>query len=422
MSAASGRSGWGRFVTARQDRRFDWGRSPRGVARTASIVLCAFIPIGVFVLMLPDFLRGRFRPTDYPQFHQAAQAILDGRDPYHVVVTSWWGPYPYPPLPALATVPLTLFSIRTAGLLVEATLVGAALGAIFVAGVRDWRCYGVALLWPPVIGSIETGNLTLWLALAAALAWRRRDRLVVPASAIGVALALKLFLWPLVVWFAATRRLRAAGLSLVVGTAVLLLSWAAIGFSGLLEYPGLLRRLDRTVGGEAYTTYAAGVDLGLPTPLAQAMWIVIGLTLVAGVVLVGRSGDDRSAFILAVAASLALTPIVWLHYFALLVVVVAVAQPTLGLLWFLPLVLVAVPGRGPTSFERSQVLVVAAVTIGLSLLTAMRAERRERHLLESAYAPVVTPARRRRSSAASGLEQPQGAPQTIRLRPSLPGR
>jgi hypothetical protein len=325
--------------------------------------------------MLPDFLHGRFPPTDYPQFHEAARAILDGRDPYEGVVNSWGGPFPYPPLPALATIPLTVFSVQTAGLLVEATLVAAAFGTIFAAGVRDWRCYGIALLWPPVISAIETGTPTLWLALAAALAWRYRDRLVAPASAIGLALALKLFLWPLVIWLAATRRLRAAVLSLFVGTGVLLVSWAAIGFSGLVEYPGLLRRLDRAVGGETYSTYIAGVDLGVPAPAARAMWIMIGLTFVAGVVLMGRRGDDRSAFILAAAASLALTPIVWLHYFALLIVVVAVAQPTLGLLWFLPLTLVAVPARGPTSLERSQVLMVAAVTIGLSLFTAMRAGR-----------------------------------------------
>lgn len=327
--------------------------------------------------MLPDFLHGRFRPTDYPQFHEAAQAILNGKDPYAGVVNSWGGPFPYPPLSALATAPFTVFSVQTAGLLVEATLVAAALGAIFVAGVRDWRCYGVALLWPPVISAIETGTPTLWLALTAALAWRYRDRVVAPASAIGLALAVKLFLWPLVIWLAATRRLRAAALSLLVGVGVLVLSWAAIGFSGLLEYPGLLRRLDRAVGGETYTAYIAGVDLGVPDQLARVMWIVIGLTLVAGVLLMGRRSDDRSAFIFAAAASLALAPIVWLHYFALLIVVVAVAQPTLGLLWFLPLMLVAVPSRGPTPLERSQVLVVAAVTIGLSLLTVVRAGRTE---------------------------------------------
>ena len=285
--------------------------------------------------------------------------------------------------------PFTLFSVQTAGLLVEGTLFVVALGAIFAAGVRDWRCYGVALLWPPVFSAIETGTPTLWLALAAALAWRYRDRVVAPAAAIGLALALKLFLWPLVVWLAATRRLRAAAFSLLVGMGFLVLSWAAIGFAGLLEYPGVLRTLDRAVGGEAYTTYTVGLDLGIPAPLSRAIWIAFGLTLVVAVVLMARQGADRSAFILAIAASLALTPIVWLYYFALLLVVIAVAQPTLGLLWFLPLGMALVPARGPTSFERSQVLVIAAVIIGLSLLSTVRAERKVRFDREPARGPIL---------------------------------
>ena len=70
----------------------------------------------------------------------------------------------------------------------------------------------------------------------------------------------------------------------------------------------------------------------------------------------------------AIAAALALTPIVWLHYFALLLVVVALAQPRLGLLWFVPLALIVTPGSGePTPFETSGRLAIAALTFGLAL-------------------------------------------------------
>jgi hypothetical protein len=83
---------------------------------------------------------------------------------------------------------------------------------------------------------------------------------------------------------------------------------------------------------------------------------------------VGRRGGERSAFVLAIAASLALTPIVWLHYFALLVVVVAVARPSLGFFWFVPLAMVITPGSGhPTPFETAATLAVAAATIALAL-------------------------------------------------------
>ena len=64
-----------------------------------------------------------------------------------------------------------------------AVLVLVALAILFVLGVRDWRCYGLVLLWPPVISAIQTGNVTLWFALALALAWRFRDRTLASSAA-----------------------------------------------------------------------------------------------------------------------------------------------------------------------------------------------------------------------------------------------
>ena len=90
----------------------------------------------------------------------------------------------------------------------------------------------------------------------------------------------------------------------------------------------------------------------------------------------GRRGDERSAFIIALAAALALCPLVWLHYFALLVVVVAVARPRFGTVWFLPLAMFLAPGSGdPTALETAVVLGVAGLTVGLSLRSTLGAVR-----------------------------------------------
>ena len=242
--------------------------------------------------------------------------------------------------------------------------------------MRDWRCYGLLVLWPPILSAIQTGNLTLFLALAAALAWRFRDRPLPSSTSVGITLAAKFFLWPLVVWFAATRRVVTAVLASLIGLALLLLSWAAIGFSGLADYPDLVRRLEDSVGSDSYTAYIVGLDLGLPSIVARGMWLAIGVGLLAAVVVVARRGDERSSFILALAAALALTPIVWLHYFALLLVVVAVAQPRLGVVWFVPLAMVVTPGSGqPTPFETAATLGVAAVTIALALRSSVSVVR-----------------------------------------------
>ena len=348
-------------------------RQPLGFARLGSLAVFAAFPVVIVATVLVVAWGDGTAGMDFEQFYFAAEAILRGDDPYTGSSAPWNGEYPYPPLPGFLAVPFTVVSIHAVGVVVMVLLVAAALAIPFVLGVRDWRCYGLVLLWPPVISAIQTGNLTLPLGLAAALAWRFRDSRAVPAALVGLTLAAKFFLWPLVVWFAATRRLATAALTVGVGLALLLLSWGAIGFAGLADYPDLMRRLQDAVGMDAYTLYIVGLDLGLPSPVARLVWLAAGCALLAAVVVVGRRGDERSAFILAIAASLALTPIVWLHYFALLVVVVALAQPRLDVLWFLPFGMVATPGTGhPTPVETAVTLVTAAVVVGLALRVSLR--------------------------------------------------
>ena len=349
------------------------------VGRFASVVFCGLLPLLTVAALFVTVVRDDNVAFDFRPFYSAAEAIIQGDDPYpgpDDPLTASAGPYVYPPLPALATIPLTPLPREAAGLLVMALLLVAALATLAILGVRDWRCFGLALLWPPVLSAVQTGNLTLLLGFAAALAWRFRDRQVASAVSVGVTLAAKFFLWPLVVWFAVTRRVIAAVVACVAGAGLLLLSWAAIGFTGFGDYPDLLRRLEDTVGDDSYTAYIVALDAGAPSSVARGIWLAVGLVLLAGVVVLARRRDERSAFILALAAALALTPIVWLHYFALLVVVVGLAQPRLGIAWFVPLAMVVTPGSGhPTPFETSATLAVAAITIALALRASTQGVR-----------------------------------------------
>ena len=360
----------------------------------ASIAFCGVLPALTVAALFVDAIRDDAVAFDFRPFYRAAGSILGGTTPYPdegVRLTAESGAYVYPPLGGLLATLLHPLPLEAAGLTVMALLVVAAAAVPFVLGVRDWRCYGLLFLWPPVLSAIQTGNVTLWFALAAALAWRFRDRPLPASMSIATTLAAKFFLWPLVVWLAATRRIVTASLACAIGAALLLASWAVIGFAGMLDYPALLRRLEETVGEDSYTAYIVGLDIGLPSAVARGLWLAIGLGLLAWVVLLARRGDERSAFITAIAASLALTPIVWLHYFALLLVVVAVAQPRLGLIWFCPLALIVTPGSGhPTPFQTAWTLGTVAVVVALSVRTSMawvsRGER-ERDQVVEALAP-----------------------------------
>ena len=355
--------------------------SPRRVSRArvasfASIVFCGLLPAVTVVTLFASTIQDDSVAFDFRPLYHGAEDILAGESPYPLedaLLTATGGPYVYPPLPALLSVPLTPLSVDVAGLVVMTTLLLVALAILFVLGVRDWRCYGVMLLWPPVISAIQTGNVTLWLALACALAWRFRDRLLVSSASVGVTLAVKFFLWPLLVWFVATRRMANAVVAVAVGAGLLLASWAVIGFDGLRGYPELLRRLESGVGDDAYTVTNLAHDLGAPWGLARTLWLALGVALLAACIVLARRGDERSAFILALAAGLALTPLVWLHYFALLVVAVAIVRPTLGVIWFVPLAMVIATGGGdPTPFQTTVTLATCGLTIGLALRESRR--------------------------------------------------
>jgi alpha-1,2-mannosyltransferase len=347
----------------------------------ASLVFLGVLPVVVLIVLFASAVEGKNVAIDFRPLYWAAESIVADENPYPpegALLTASGGPYVYPPLPALLAIPLTSLSIDAAGLVVMGTLVLVALAIPFVLGVRDWRCYGLVLLWPPVISAIQTGNVTLWIALAAAIGWRARDRERLASAAVGLTLSIKFLLWPLALWLAATRRGLGAALAGVIGVLVLVMSWAAIGFDGLSEYPDLLRRLEDAVGRDSYTLYNVALDLGAPVGVARTLWLSAGLAILAAVLAMGRRGKERGAFILALAAALALSPLVWLHYFALLIVVTAIARPTLGIVWFVPLVMYALPGSGgPSAIGRVVGLVAAAAMIVLAL-RAQPAEDRPR--------------------------------------------
>jgi hypothetical protein len=128
-----------------------------------------------------------------------------------------------------------------------------------------------------------------------------------------------------------------------------------------------LRRVEGLQERDTYTPYALALNAGASPTVARFIGMALAVGLLAGVAVLGLRGDDRAAFSLAIAASLAFTPIVWLHYFALLLVVVAVAKPRLGLAWFLPLVMWVAPGVAGTPFQKAAVLAVAGATILVAL-------------------------------------------------------
>src|SRR5207247_5060385 len=151
---------------------------------------------------------------------KAGHDVVLGHSPY---------PFVYPAPAALFMAPFGLLPFKVAAVVFPIVLLGAAFLTLRVLGVTDWRCYSVALGTMAGTAALTTGSLTWLLALCAALAWRYRDRRVVVASLIVFAVVTKIFLWPLVIWLIASRRIRTAMFSIALGVVVVLGSWSVFG-------------------------------------------------------------------------------------------------------------------------------------------------------------------------------------------------
>ena len=357
---------------ARADAR--WRGTP---LRALELVLFGILPLLALGYVFGRVVVGGLDVYAVLPYTTAAHAILHGQSPYPALTDPDFlrgAGYVYPPLTAQASIPLTALPLPVAEVSMMVLLVGALLGTLWVLGVRDWRCYGMPFLWPPVLSAIQTGNVTLLMGLAAALVWRFRDRERASGAVLGISLAAKLFLWPLAGWMLATRRWRAALWCFVVAVGALAVTWGAIGFAGLTGYPTLLHHWSNYADDFAFSVYAVALDFGAGSLVARTLWLVLALAVVACSFLLGRRGDDRGSFVLALAAAIAFSPIVWLHYFALLVVVVAVLEQRLAPAWFVPLLMwvtmdgAAVPAIGNgTPLQTVSTLAVAALTVLLAV-------------------------------------------------------
>jgi hypothetical protein len=172
------------------------------------------------------------------------------------------------------------------------------------------------------------------LTLAAALMWRYRDRWLLAAAALGVGLAIKPLMVPLMVWLLLTRRFRAALAAGAMAAGLTLGSWAVIGFSGLRSYPQLLQAWDDAYAACGVSISALALKIGASSVLATSLRVAVAAALLAGAWrLAQRPDGDRRSFAAAMGALVVAAPIVWSHYLMYFLVPLALAVPRLDRRW-----------------------------------------------------------------------------------------
>jgi hypothetical protein len=337
-----------------------WWRATQRVAFV--VVPVAAVAIALQVGLQDDSLAYDFRHELYPQ----AELLLRGENPYppEGFDPTYGANLIWPPLAAFAVAPLTLLPVGAASVVMSLLGVACFLFALWLVGVRDRRVYGVSLLWPQVVGEMQLGHLTPLIALLVAGVWRSRGTTVPSGLLLGLAVGVKFLAWPLGVWLASLGRVRASALAATVALASLLL---VLPYTSLDGYVGSVFRVSRAFDQASYTVF------GLTTQAGASDVVGTLLTAALGAGLLLATWRYRS-FTLAVASILALSPVVWLDYFALAAIPLALARPTLSLAWFFPLATWGMEGAGLLIGDASntaRLLVVFAVVLGI----AFRAER-----------------------------------------------
>ena len=167
--------------------------------------------------------------TDFAIFRLAGRAVLHGHSPYvhpTLKLLAANDRFVYPTPFAVPFIPFAAVPENVGAVAFLALSTAAVLGSLWLLGVRDRRCYGLALLGLPAFGALGIGALGPVLLVLSALGWRYRDRTIAGVP-LALAAAAKLFLWPVLVWLLVTRRFRAFGASVATIVATLAL-WAVI--------------------------------------------------------------------------------------------------------------------------------------------------------------------------------------------------
>lgn len=314
--------------------------------------------------------KDRFGIDFHYAFWPAAVRVVHGLSPYvnpHSPIVARGEAFVYPAPAALLVAPFGWLGRDVGSGIFTSLMILAIPATLWTLAVRDWRVYTIVFLWTPIFWAWETANITTLLALGVAVAWRRREHPVICGAALACVISLKIFLWPMGLWLLATRRYAALGWALGIGAVLNAVSWLVLGTGEIGRYTRLVTALTHAEERRAYSLISFSLHHGVGRPVAYAVGLSVAAAVMVACVVAGRRGRDLDALALGLAASILASPLVWLHYFALLLVPVAITRPRLSPVWGMPIMLWLCSPTRPHDGQLFLCLAVAAVMLATTL-------------------------------------------------------
>ncbi len=324
--------------------------------------------------------------VDFDSFWHSAKAMLEGQDIYDTGVELV---NLNPPLWTALISPLGLLEPITAYrvfvLISLLVVVGYLAWTVEELRLRPvWTVIGVVmlLLSSPLLATLALGQVYPVLALGLVAAWvaDRRDGQEISGAALGLVVALKPSLLPVLLWPLVRRRWRALLAALVSGVVATLVGVLVLGPGATLDYIRVLREQPVSTYWDNASLPSAAARLFTENPYAQNVatlpWMVgVGYALgIIAIVLTAirvRHGPEVGLWAL-VAASLLASPIAWHNYLVLLGpgVLLLLARGKAAMA-FLLLALQAIPAQWPLIWNDSGTVTASlAMTLYLYILVA----------------------------------------------------
>jgi alpha-1,2-mannosyltransferase len=324
--------------------------------------------------------------ADFDSFWRSARALLAGDDVYNTgarLVNL------NPPVWTVLISPLAVLPVLTAYrvFVVISLVVSVGYLAWTAEEVRlgpAWAVVGGALLLlsSPLLSTLALGQVYPMLALGLVAAWMadRRGRQGLSGGALGLVVALKPSLLPVLLWPVVRRRWRAFGAALAAGAAATLVGVIAAGPRATLDYIGILSDGSASPYWDNASLPGGAARLFTDNPYAEhaatlpwTIYVAYALGIGAVVLTAIKVQRDQEAGLWAlVAASLLASPIAWHNYLVLLGpgVLLLLARGRAGLA-FLLLALQSIPAQWPLLWnDRGTVAASLAMTLYLYILVA----------------------------------------------------
>jgi alpha-1,2-mannosyltransferase len=324
--------------------------------------------------------------VDFDSFWRSARAMLEGQNIYDTGVELV---NLNPPLWTVLISPLGLLEPITA------YRVFVLISLVVVVGYLAWTVeelrlrpgltvVGVMmlLLSSPLLATLALGQVYPVLALGLVAAWvaDRWDGPEISGAALGLVVALKPSLLPVLLWPLVRRRWRAILAALISGAVATLVGVLVLGAGATLDYIRVLREQPVSTYWDNASLPSAAARLFTENPYAQNVatlpWMVgVGYALgIIAIVLTAirvRHGPEVGLWAL-VAASLLASPIAWHNYLVLLgpgiLLLLARGRAATA---FLLLALQAIPAQWPLIWnDRGTVVASLAMTLYLYILIA----------------------------------------------------